>query len=48
MESCSIIATDANELMRPILERMPVILAPGDWDAWLETEAKDAQVLQIC
>lgn len=46
LESCSIIVTDANELMRPIHDRMPVILAPGDWDAWLEAEAKDAAVLQ--
>jgi putative SOS response-associated peptidase YedK len=42
VESCSIIVTDANEIMRPIHDRMPVILAPGDWDAWLETDAKDA------
>jgi putative SOS response-associated peptidase YedK len=46
LESCSIIVTDANELMRPIHDRMPVILAPGDWEAWLETEAKDAGGLQ--
>jgi putative SOS response-associated peptidase YedK len=46
LESCSIIVTDANEIMRPIHERMPAILAPGDWDAWLEPENKDAQTLQ--
>ena len=46
LESCSIIVTDANELMRPIHDRMPVILAPEDWDTWLETEAKDAGGLQ--
>jgi putative SOS response-associated peptidase YedK len=46
LESCSIIVTDANEIMRPIHDRMPVILAPTDWDAWLETDAKDAAVLQ--
>ena len=46
LESCSIIVTDANELMQPIHERMPVILAPGDWNAWLETDAKDAGGLQ--
>jgi putative SOS response-associated peptidase YedK len=46
LESCSIIVTDANELMRPIHDRMPVILAPGDWDTWLEAEAKDAGGLQ--
>jgi putative SOS response-associated peptidase YedK len=46
LESCSIIVTDANEIMRPIHDRMPVILAPEDWVAWLEAEAKDAQALQ--
>jgi hypothetical protein len=25
---------------------MPVILAPGDWNAWLETEARNAVGLQ--
>ncbi|WP_431065703.1 SOS response-associated peptidase family protein [Methylotuvimicrobium sp.] len=29
--SCSIIAKDANYLMRAIHDRMPVILASGDW-----------------
>ncbi|MFA6162195.1 MAG: SOS response-associated peptidase [Methylobacter sp.] len=47
LESCSIIVTDANKIMRPIHDRMPVILAPEDWDAWLETDAKDAGSLQI-
>jgi putative SOS response-associated peptidase YedK len=46
LESCSIIVTEANELMRPIHDRMPVILAPGNWDAWLEAEVKDAAGLQ--
>lgn len=46
VESCSIIVTDANEIMRPIHDRMPVVLAPGDWDAWLEADAKDAGGLQ--
>ncbi|MDD5410207.1 MAG: SOS response-associated peptidase [Methylobacter sp.] len=46
LESCSIIVTDANELMRPIHERMPVILAPEDWSAWLEPDAMNAQALQ--
>jgi len=47
VESCSIIVTDANELMKPIHDRMPVILAPDDWDAWLETDAKNAQAYKF-
>jgi len=46
LESCSIIVTDANAIMQPIHDRMPVILASEDWDAWLETDAKDAVGLQ--
>ncbi|MDD5460336.1 MAG: SOS response-associated peptidase [Methylococcales bacterium] len=46
LESCTIIVTEANGLMRPIHDRMPVILAPADWDAWLGLEDKDAEYLQ--
>jgi putative SOS response-associated peptidase YedK len=46
VESCSIIVTEANTLMQPIHDRMPVILAPGHWDAWLETSSYDARTLQ--
>lgn len=46
LESCSIIVTDANELMLSIHDRMPVILAPEDWNVWLEAEAKDAGCFQ--
>ncbi len=36
LESFTILTTDANELMQPIHDRMPVILAPKDYDRWLE------------
>ncbi|MBX6744163.1 MAG: SOS response-associated peptidase family protein [Acetobacteraceae bacterium] len=32
----SIITTDANAPMRAVHDRMPVILEPEDWTAWLE------------
>ncbi len=35
IESCTIVTTDANALLRPIHERMPVILDRADHDAWL-------------
>jgi putative SOS response-associated peptidase YedK len=38
VESCTIITTDANELMGPIHNRMPVILAPEDYATWLRTD----------
>jgi len=34
----TILTTDANELLMPIHDRMPVILAPADYDAWLGAE----------
>ncbi len=46
LESCAIIVTEANTLMRPIHDRMAVILAPDAWSAWLEPENRDAQTLQ--
>ncbi|HEX9686686.1 MAG TPA: SOS response-associated peptidase [Burkholderiales bacterium] len=36
VHSCTIITTDANDLMRDIHDRMPVILAPEDHAAWLD------------
>lgn len=35
VESCTILVTDANELVRPIHDRMPVILDPADYEIWL-------------
>lgn len=35
VESFTIITTDANETVRPIHARMPVILAAGDHETWL-------------
>jgi putative SOS response-associated peptidase YedK len=47
IQSFAIVVTEANELMRPIHERMPVILPPSDYSAWLDpaTPAKDAQAM---
>ena len=36
IESFTIITTDANELMRPLHDRMPAILHEADYEAWLE------------
>jgi putative SOS response-associated peptidase YedK len=45
VESCTIITTDANELLLPLHDRMPVILAPGDYQPWLDRDFKDADWL---
>jgi putative SOS response-associated peptidase YedK len=39
MISCTIIVTDANELTRPIHDRMPVVLDKADVRRWLSGEA---------
>ena len=35
--TCCLITTDPNDTMRPIHDRMPVILHPADYDAWLNS-----------
>ena len=44
--SCSIITTTPNHLMKPIHNRMPVILRPEDEPTWLDPKLDDAQTLQ--
>lgn len=39
--SCSILTQEANEAMSPIHDRMPVMVAPHRWDAWLDRENED-------
>lgn len=34
--TCTLITTDPNDTMRPIHDRMPVILEPADYEAWLD------------
>ena len=40
-ESASIITTEPNELMKPIHDRMPVILAREDYAEWLDPNEND-------
>jgi putative SOS response-associated peptidase YedK len=43
--TCTILTTSANDLMEPVHHRMPVILAPEDWDSWLDPENTDTEEL---
>ncbi len=38
LETCTIITTGANELLRSVHDRMPVILSPDAYDVWLDVE----------
>lgn len=41
IESCTIITTDANALMAPIHDRMPVIVDPKDYGLWLDASVQN-------
>jgi putative SOS response-associated peptidase YedK len=41
LESCSSIVTPANDVMKPLHERMPAIIAPAHYDLWLEPRVTD-------
>ena len=47
VESCTIIVTDANDLLRPIHDRMPVILGPENFDAWLGPTAPSEEIQKL-
>ncbi|WP_017318816.1 SOS response-associated peptidase [Mastigocladopsis repens] len=44
--SCTILTTQANELLQPIHERMPVILQQQDYDVWLDPQVQTPERLQ--
>lgn len=44
IETFSIITTTPNALMAKVHDRMPVILGPADWDAWLDSDSGDGGV----
>ncbi|HSG71671.1 MAG TPA: SOS response-associated peptidase [Planctomycetaceae bacterium] len=46
VQSATIFTTQANELLEPIHERMPVILPQDLWDVWLDAEVTDVESLQ--
>jgi putative SOS response-associated peptidase YedK len=43
LESCTLLTTEANEIVAPIHPRMPVIVDPGAWDAWLDPRVEDGE-----
>ena len=45
IRSCTIITTEANELVGDIHNRMPVILAPEDYSLWLDPDFREREAL---
>ena len=46
IDSCTIIVTEANESLRPVHDRMPVILAPEHYAVWLDPAVQNPNQLQ--
>lgn len=47
IQSCTILTTEANEILRPIHDRMPVILDSKDYDLWLDPAVQNTEPLQL-
>lgn len=48
IESCTLLTTEPNDLLRPVHNRMPVLVDPADFDMWLDVKnypVPDAQRL---
>jgi putative SOS response-associated peptidase YedK len=46
IESCTILTTEPNDMLRPIHNRMPVILNPTEYDLWLDLDCSNTKQLQ--
>lgn len=46
LDTCTILTTSPNELMKSIHDRMPVILEPDNFDLWLKAEPTQRDELQ--
>ncbi len=47
LESFSILTTGANQVLRPVHNRMPVILEPKDYSRWMEPSAPERLPLDL-
>jgi putative SOS response-associated peptidase YedK len=46
LHSATVITTAANTTMRPVHDRMPVILSPDEWSSWLDPTFADLDSLK--
>ena len=44
LETAAIVTTQANRALRPLHDRMPVVLAPEAYDMWLDCRAVDGEI----
>lgn len=45
LRTCAIVTTNANDSLRPLHQRMPVVLEADAWDLWLDRDVSDADAL---
>lgn len=46
INSCTILTTEANEVLRPVHDRMPVILHPDDYSLWLDHDVRKLEMVE--
>lgn len=46
LDTCTVITTEANGLVGQLHDRMPVILAPAQFQGWLDREVTDVEALR--
>jgi putative SOS response-associated peptidase YedK len=46
INSCTILTTDANAVLRPVHDRMPVILHPNDYSLWLDHDLRKLEMVE--
>jgi putative SOS response-associated peptidase YedK len=46
METCTILTTVANTILLPVHDRMPVIVAPRNYGAWLDPSSRNPEALK--
>jgi putative SOS response-associated peptidase YedK len=45
LRTCTILTTEPNDVVRPIHDRMPLILPSTAWDLWLDPETTDGGII---
>ena len=45
VETCAILTTEPNDLLAPLHDRMPVIVAPEDFERWLDPAVRSPELL---
>jgi len=47
LQTCTLLTTRANAVVATVHDRMPVVLAPGDWEEWLCRQALEPGRLDL-